>query len=722
MNFLIKGEGGNADLWINSLLIFIQKENLSGLRPLAIDEPLIRLTSKCINQACSEKVGIRLGPTQFGVGIKGGCEFVCHTNSMWVEEILKNLNSNKIIIRLDKKNAFNSIPRAAIRRGILKHCPELLWYFDWSYGSCTRLVLINGYIIGFSQNGVRQGDPLGPLFYCLGLDTVISEAQCRFPNVDIMYYLDDGHLHGEREDVFEAYLYLKDRLKSINQILDTLNPKKCIVFASSNACVDGIPDNLKMNKSGMVILGCPYGTHYFIYDELIKNINKLSVIINRLKFVDSKCAYVLLKFCINTKGCYLARVCTPWCLITHAKAFDVIIDSVIANWCDVDSLDELSSDIRSLPWGLKLPRLADISVPAFSNSFARALEFGRDLNHWSWAVKFGDICLNQHSSVINNYVKGFTFNHINPVIPPQKKNSIVAANLLFDNVLRQCDDSIELTSYLISLKKLYNPEEDSNCWLNWFKVKNRFSNISFCNDSFKGSIRFRLLIPSKSFSHQLICVCSSNSTSNLPVLINVNPKHSDVDLSLRKNMFHCFSCTLSSQSTIARHNRVVSLIQTFVTMFIPSVITDIEFPIKFYNNCTKKKTDLFIKINKGDRYTYFVDVRIFNVACKSHACSNETQSNLEFIKVEKIKRREYSAVKLQNDRRLIPFVVDTVGNIGPEATLFLDDISRFVSIDKCKFVKLFTDCLQIVLYSDLNSQCSKFHELIESKSINRSSV
>ena len=187
-------------------------------------------------------------------------------------------------------------------------------------------------------------------------------------------------------------------------------------------------------------------------------------------------------------------------------------------------------------------------------------------------------------------------------------------------------------------------------------------------------------------------------------------------------MFHCFSCTLSSQSTIARHNRVVSLIQTFVTMFIPSVITDIEFPIKFYNNCTKKKTDLFIKINKGDRYTYFVDVRIFNVACKSHACSNETQSNLEFIKVEKIKRREYSAVKLQNDRRLIPFVVDTVGNIGPEATLFLDDISRFVSIDKCKFVKLFTDCLQIVLYSDLNSQCSKFHELIESKSINRSSV
>ena len=64
---------------------------------------------------------------------------------------------------------------------------------------------------------------------------------------------------------------------------------------------------------------------------------------------------------------------------------------------------------------------------------------------------------------------------------------------------------------------------------------------------------------------------------------------------------------------------------------------------------------------------------------------------------------------------MIPFVVDTVGNIGPEATLFLDDIFRFVSLDKCKFVKLFTDCLQIVLYSDLNIQCSKFYAYITAK-------
>ena len=106
------------------------------------------MASKCVNKLRSESVGVRLTPTQYGVGIRGGCEFVTHTVANWIEEIKLNPNSDKIVIRLDKKNAFNSIPRTAIRRGILKHCPELLWYFDWVYGSNTRLILVNGAVIG----------------------------------------------------------------------------------------------------------------------------------------------------------------------------------------------------------------------------------------------------------------------------------------------------------------------------------------------------------------------------------------------------------------------------------------------------------------------------------------------------------------------------------------------------------------------------------------------
>ena len=81
---------------------------------------VIRIASKYVNKLRSESVGFRLTPTQYGVGIRGSCEFVTHTVANWIEEIKLNPNSDKFVIRLDKKNAFNSIPRAAIRRCILK--------------------------------------------------------------------------------------------------------------------------------------------------------------------------------------------------------------------------------------------------------------------------------------------------------------------------------------------------------------------------------------------------------------------------------------------------------------------------------------------------------------------------------------------------------------------------------------------------------------------------
>ena len=61
-NFLIKGEGGNVNLWINSLLIFVSKEGKKSLRPLAIDEVFIRLVSKSINSVMSISVGVKLTP------------------------------------------------------------------------------------------------------------------------------------------------------------------------------------------------------------------------------------------------------------------------------------------------------------------------------------------------------------------------------------------------------------------------------------------------------------------------------------------------------------------------------------------------------------------------------------------------------------------------------------------------------------------------------------
>jgi hypothetical protein len=714
-NYLIKGDGGNVNLWINSLLIFVSKEGKKNLRPLAIDEVFIRLVSKSVNSVMSVSVGEKLQPIQYGVGIKGGCEYVSHSVSMWVEEILKDPGSNKIIIRLDKKNAFNSIPRAIIRRGILKHCPELLWYFDWCYGSCTRLVMVNGIVLGQSACGVRQGDPLGPLFYCLGLDQVLFEAQQRFPTVDFLYYLDDGFLHGIDENVVQAYDFLKFQLASINQILDTDDSKKCILFAACRSSRVNFPAELKVSTEGILVLGCPYGSPDFINTELIKIVSKLSVLVKRLELVDAKCAYVLVKYCINTKGSYLARVCSPWCILKHAERFDVIIDNLIAFWCEVSSIDELSSKLRSLPWGLKLPRLQDIASSAFSSSFALALEKGRcSRNNWEWAINFGDSFLKRHVDVISVFIKDFCFSSANSIIHKQNTNTSLVFEKSFDNILMSRSSEKELCSYLISLKMLHSPESDMNCWLNSFKITNRFKEISFSTRNFVESVKFRILV-FKSFPLNYSCICKSPMSSNSVSLSDTGV----IDLNSRCNMFHCVSCNITS-GTISRHNRIRNFINSFITRFCPSVITQSEFVYKCSANGKTHHVDLLVKFPYGSCFghkeerNFYLDVSVFNVGCPSHSCNSIDKAKAKFKERELHKRNQYKDVLLNSSPYFIPFIMDTVGNIGKVAIDFLITLSREVSkISKDDFVKCFVDGLQIVLYKGLSDQSVSFYQLIE---------
>jgi hypothetical protein len=715
INAIANGKGGNADIWIKSLLIFIQKEDNNSLRPLAIDEPFIRLASKCLNQITSSKVGKKLAPIQMGVGIQGGCEFVAHTVSMWVEEIIKDPSSNKIIIRLDKKNAFNSIPRQVIRRGIIKHCPELLSYFDWSYGSCTRLVMVNGEVIGLSRNGVRQGDPLGPLFYCLGLDQVIAEASIRFPKVNILYYLDDGFIFGSADDVREAFDWLDIALSGINQILDKSNPTKCIIFANMGTNSSNFPTGLSVSSEGLKVLGCPYGCESFIQNCLNKEVAKITGVIKRLVLVEPRCAYILVKFCINTKGGYLARICPPWCLTSYAFLFDQMIDKIIAFWCDVPEIDILSSELRSLPWGLKLPRLQDISIPAFSNSFSRALEFGRETNHWIWPKLSGDQSLRKHVNCISLYVNNFSFSSVNLNIPSQKDNSILAFENLHSHVLKRVIDSPELYSYIISLKLLFNPDIDTNCWLNWFRIRSfcKESKIVYTSLSFKSAIKFRLLIPGKSFVHQLSCGCSSSRHSEHIPLIR-DPV--GIDLSLKVNMFHCLSCRIfSAAGTQVRHNMVKELIMFFAESFLKKSTCGTEFQYKNSSNGQSKNVDFYIDYGRGIPCNY-VEVTLFNQGSPSHSVKSEIRLNNEFLKVENMKRNQYKACGLMDDKRLFPFVVDMVGNIGPAGLDFLKNLNYHSKVDKSiDLVNLFKNCLQLLLYNSLHLQSKSFYELIELK-------
>lgn len=71
----------------------------------------------------------------------------------------------KVVMELDVRNAFNSVDRNALLRAVKQ---EMLGYFPFlflAYGKPSYL-LCGGEVV-WSAQGLQQGDPFGPIGYCV---------------------------------------------------------------------------------------------------------------------------------------------------------------------------------------------------------------------------------------------------------------------------------------------------------------------------------------------------------------------------------------------------------------------------------------------------------------------------------------------------------------------------------------------------------------------------
>lgn len=132
-----------------------------------------------------------LGPTQLGVATAGGAEASVHS----ARRYLTSINQTCGIVKIDFSNAFNSISRVAVLRAVQVHLPSLLNYASASYTTESTLQVEDQTLL--SREGVQQGDPLGPLLFCLGARCV-SHSCISFFNC---WYLDDCCLGGTIEEV-----------------------------------------------------------------------------------------------------------------------------------------------------------------------------------------------------------------------------------------------------------------------------------------------------------------------------------------------------------------------------------------------------------------------------------------------------------------------------------------------------------------------------------------
>ena len=159
-------------------------------------------------------------PLQLGVGVSGGCEAAVHA----ARRFLDNMQDNWVLVKLDFSNAFNSLHRRTILDAIASRAPHLYRYCYTAYAAPSSLIFGDFEIS--SEEGIQQGDPLGPLLFCLCLQPILESiiAPLRIG------YMDDLTFGGPAPKIAQAV----EDIQRLGEPLGLhLNPSKCEIIEGS---------------------------------------------------------------------------------------------------------------------------------------------------------------------------------------------------------------------------------------------------------------------------------------------------------------------------------------------------------------------------------------------------------------------------------------------------------------------------------------------------------
>ncbi len=146
-------------------------------------------------------------PYQFGVARKAGTERVIHTLRTLYN---KHIDAEDfVILKVDLRNAFNKVSRAELLRRLPDTFPMLTNWARWCYSTDSNLWYQQWKLS--SKEGVQQGDPLGPLFFAVVIQSIIVTIAEETPGLEAnLWYLDDGTIAGRTSDVYRAYEIIEE--------------------------------------------------------------------------------------------------------------------------------------------------------------------------------------------------------------------------------------------------------------------------------------------------------------------------------------------------------------------------------------------------------------------------------------------------------------------------------------------------------------------------------
>ena len=308
-----------------------------GIRPIAVGNTLRRLATKVVLRPYTREIRDHLEPYQLGVGTPAGCEAAHRATRLYME----TASTPKVLLKVDLKNAFNTIRRDKILTAAREHLPDAYHLLHQAYGE--KSFLFHGESLIESATGLQQGDPAGPALFALTIDEVVKSMTSELN----LWFLDDGTL-GDGVDKVIDNLDLMTHL--FPEYGADLNGSKCEVVpvGLSNEELQRAMELFRSRYPSIKfvtadqqhLLGSAL-TEEALPGLLAEKLTELKRLTSRLEHVDSHQAFTLLKSCFAIpKLQYILRTAQAYKFPQHLREIDDTIKSSLSNITNVAFSEE----------------------------------------------------------------------------------------------------------------------------------------------------------------------------------------------------------------------------------------------------------------------------------------------------------------------------------------------------------------------------------------------
>ncbi|KAL0211337.1 hypothetical protein P9112_009635 [Eukaryota sp. TZLM1-RC] len=573
-------------------------------------------------------------------------------------------------------NAFNSLSRRSIHGALLQYMPELIPYFQSTY--CTYSNLHFGNNILSSSSGVKQGDPLGPLLFCLAIHPILLQIQEMLPSLKMIAYMDDVVLIGDLNIVKKATACFKELFTKIGL---RLNLFKCVLLSNSpvSTIVDGIEIQAKLYSIDAIRhLGSFLGNNGEITKKLFEKLNSTSDKIDRMMNLDIQkhIKFTIVRLCFSSNFNHIFRSTNPLVTRPLAQKFNELRAKVLSQLlgCKMFQIPDhayLSPHYGGLGW----TKASILTSYAFVGGCRNAIfEFSERFAEWE------DLLMTTQSSTVfelNEEISRIDVEKWGRCFPQPFNGNIPEKNVLnlkytlrtlqkrltgmyekdlYNNICSSAVLNQDLHSLLLEKGVCENKASDSSLFVTI--VPRRFG-LCATNEAFVTKMRLYLNIPINQLLSKEKCICSNSPQLTLRHALNCS-----------KLITYC-----SSLHDTVRYT-VFNMTQTVRISFGSDAIGDVY--------CDW--------IDNSEAIVDFVSCNVANDTLVHRRKLNPVAA-LDFKAKEKHRKYDKEIEDANVDRNtqlvFIAFPFSINGRLSVEAETFLDDFQKMVKQKTMKRFDIF---------------------------------